>query len=232
MAFLKKLGLVATLLFCINVWAGEEPPEIKSDRPDSYTVVRGDTLWDISAKYLKSPWQWPRLWRGNPQVENPHLIYPGDVLTFSMVDGQPVVTLRRGRDVKLYPRKRVEDLEEAIKTIPTDAIAQFLNAPKVVSETEIDESPYVLEFPDEHLMVGAGDRLYVRSIRDPKSLNYTIYRKGQTYRHAQTNKLLGYEAMYVADARLDKEGEVATLTIVKSGREVLIGDRLMENAKG
>ena len=231
MAFFKHIGLVATLLFCMNVLAGEEPPEIKPDRPDTYVVVKGDTLWDISSKYLKNPWQWPRLWRANPQIENPHLIYPGDVLKFVMIDGQPAVMVTY-RDLKLYPRTRVEELEEAIKTIPADAIAQFLSSPRVVNEDEIDNSPYVLDFPGEHLIIGTGDRVYVRSILEPKTLNYTIYRKGEPYIDPETKDVLGYEAIFVASTRLEKEGDPATLAITKSGREIRIGDRLMENPKG
>lgn len=50
--------------------------------PEKHEIVAGDTLWDLSANYLKSPWYWPKVWSLNPQISNPHLIFPGDVISF------------------------------------------------------------------------------------------------------------------------------------------------------
>ncbi len=203
--------------------------KINPSHPQQYTVVKGDTLWDISGKFLENPWQWPELWKNNPQVKNPHLIYPGDTLYFSIVDGKPQLSLSRPGYAKLSPDIRESSLKEAISIIPADAIAQFLTSPRIVTAAEIDNAPYVIDFAGEHLIGGAGDRLYARAITHPQGLSYTVYRKGQPYVHPATNELLGYEAKYVADTTLENAGDPATLFINKSSSEIRIGDRLMVN---
>lgn len=230
MAFRNIAGLVAALLFSTNTWA--DKLELNPQHPEQYTVVQNDTLWDISAKFLKSPWAWPKLWHGNPQIKNPDLIYPGDTLVFSMVNGNPSLRLSsRGSEVKLHPGIRTETLAQEIKTIPTDAITQFLSSPKVLDTDELDQSPYIIDFPAEHLIVGAGDRIYVRSILQAQTLDYTVYHKGQPYISPETGEILGYEALYIASATLEKEGDPATLMITKSEQEVRLGDRLMPNSE-
>lgn len=229
MAFRNIAGLVVSLLFSINISADEL--ELNPQHPEQYTVVQNDTLWDISAKFLKSPWKWPKLWHGNPQIKNPDLIYPGDTLYFSMANGKPSLRLSRSREVKLHPGLRKTDLEQEIKTIPMDAITQFLSSPKVLDADELDQSPYVIDFAGEHVVAGAGDRVYVRSVLQPKTLGYTLYRKGEPYVNPETKEVLGYEALYIASASLEKEGDPATLTITKSEQEVRIGDRLMANSE-
>ena len=223
MAFRKFLGLLAPLLFSANIWA--DTIKINPNHPDQYVVVKGDTLWDISGKFLQHPWHWPSLWGNNPQIKNPHLIYPGNTLYFSIVDGKPQLSF--SKDNAIRPRIRESSLTEAITLIPTDAIAQFLTSPKVVNETELESSPYVIEIAGEHLIAGAGDRIYVRSITAPKSLGYTVYRKGEVYTDADTKEILGYEAKYIADTTIERSGDPATLAITKSDSDVRRGDRIM-----
>ena len=225
MTFRKTLGLlVSLLLVSANAWA--DRLKINPDHPEQYVVVKGDTLWDISGKFLENPWQWPELWSNNPQVKNPHLIYPGNTLYFSIVNGRPRLSFSKNANV-IKPRIRQSSLGKAIKLIPTDAISQFLTSPKVVNETELDLAPYVIEIADEHLIAGAGDRVYVRSILSPNSLGYTIYRKGEVYINPETREVLGYEAKYVANATIERAGDPATLTITRSDSEIRRGDRLM-----
>lgn len=226
MAFLKTLGLLFPLLLSSSVWA--DTIKIKADHPDQYIVVKGDTLWDIAGNFLENPWQWPQLWQHNPQIKDPHLIYPADILYFSMVNGQPRLSLTR--NVQLSPKVRTTYLDKSIQLIPTDAIAQFLTSPKVVNSTELGNSPYVIDFAGEHLIAGAGDRVYVRSINHPKTLSYTIYRAGETYRDPDTKEILGYEAKFIADTTIDHAGDPATLTITKADSEIRRGDRLMINS--
>jgi len=231
MTFRKTLGIVAALVLSFQTWADEL--KINPNRPDQYTVVRGDTLWDISGKFLQQPWLWPQLWRGNPHIKNPHLIYPKDVLYFSMVDGRPYLSLTRGngRNIKLHPSIRKEDLEEAIKMIPTDAIAQFLSSPKVVEKGDLDKAPYVVDFPDEHIVVGSGDRAYVRKILEPKTVAYTFFRQGEAYIRPVTKEILGYEALYLGEAVLKRAGDPATFVVTKSNGEIRVGDRLIPSTE-
>ncbi|WP_031434899.1 LysM peptidoglycan-binding domain-containing protein [Methylomarinum vadi] len=228
MAFRAIFGAIIALLFSASISA--DTLKINPSHPDQYIVVKGDTLWDISGRFLQKPWKWPQLWENNPQIKNPHWIYPGDILTFSYVDGKPRLSL--SRNVKLSPSIRETSLEEAIKLIPADAITQFLTSPKVVNEDDLANSPYVIDFAGEHLIAGAGDRIYVRSITDPQSLSYTVYRQGKPYTRPVTGEILGYEAIYIADTTLQTAGDPATLSVNKSTSEIRIGDRLMVSDAG
>jgi hypothetical protein len=229
MAFRKIAGLVISLLLSFNVYADEL--ELNPEHPEQYTVVENDTLWDISAKFLKSPWAWPKLWHGNPQIKNPDLIYPGDTLHFSMEGGKPSLRLTQSDEIKLHPGIRKEAATEEIKTIPTDAISQFLTSAKVLDTDELDSNPYVIDFKSEHVVAGAGDRVYVRSILQPQTLSYIVYRKGQPYISPDTGEILGYEALYIARATLEREGDPATLFINKSEQEIRQGDRVMADTE-
>ncbi|MGR8997646.1 MAG: LysM peptidoglycan-binding domain-containing protein [Gammaproteobacteria bacterium] len=249
-------GFMVFFFISINSWADEI--QINPSHPDQYTVVKGDTLWDIAGKFLRHPWQWPELWSNNSQIKNPNLIYPGDTIYFSIVNNRPQLSLSRNdqriqstagspcilkeEDVKngrtdfatsengkLLPCIRETTLKQAIKLIPADAIAQFLTSPRVVSENELNNAPYVVDFAGEHLIAGAGDRLYVRSIPQPDSQTYTVYRSGDTFKSPETGEILGYEAKYIADTTLQQTGDPATLFITKSDSEIRKGDRIMPN---
>jgi len=234
MALRAMLGLIIPALFSASIFA--DTLNINPNHPDQYTVVKGDTLWDISGKFLQHPWQWPELWRNNPQIKNPHWIYPGDTLYFSYVNGEPRLSLAPGGDggeqPNLTPHIRESDIKEAIPMIHSDEIAQFLSSPKVVTAEEIASAPYVLEIAGEHLVAGAGDRIYVRSIEKPEGLAYTVYREGKPYISPETKEILGYEAQYVADTLIETPGDPATLGVMKSDGEVRRGDRLMVSTEG
>lgn len=221
--------------------------ELKANYPEKYVVVKGDTLWDIAARFLQDPWMWPHLWYFNPQVANPHLIYPGDELTIVFVDGRPVMQVtRNGRvittstalppemrgksypTVKLAPRIREEGLEDAIPTIPLDAIGPFLNRPRVVGEDELENAPYIMAHADKHLASGGGYSVYARGLkREELSGDYLIVRSGQVYKDPESGDVLGYEALFVGEARLTRFGDPSTLLVTSSNREVLRGDRLI-----
>jgi hypothetical protein len=185
------------------------------------------------------------LWHSNPQVENPHLIYPGDILSIYFIDGKPVLEVQRdgrriragipsemvGKEyptVKLSPQVRVKGLEEAIPTIPYDAISQFLSRPRVVAEGELESAPYVMAHADEHIIGGAGFRIYARGIAQNSEIgDYVLVRAGQTYLDPKSGEVLGYEAIYLGEARLVRNGDPSTLQVTSSAREILRGDRLL-----
>jgi hypothetical protein len=221
----------------LNAWADDIA--IKRGHPSRYVVVEGDTLWDISGRFLENPWQWPRIWQNNPQIHNPNLIYPGDVVVFSMVNGRPQLSLEgygtrpaSASKPLFYPHARETPMAEAIHLIPVNAIAPYLSSPRVVDEHELENAPYIIEIAGEHIVAGAGDRVYVRSITQPETLAYTVYRQGQAYKKFDTGEILGYEAQYIADITLQKSGDPATLKVDKSSGELRRGDRVMPNEKG
>jgi hypothetical protein len=199
---------------------------LRTDHPDRYRVVKGDTLWDISGRFLRSPWRWPEIWHVNPQVENPHLIYPGDELELVYIDGKPQLRLHRG-PLKLSPTVRSSPWDGAIPTIPVDAIGPFLTRPYVLDEAQLDNAPYIVDFSDEHILGGAGWKAYVRSITSSDVLKYEIVRPGDAYRDADTDEILGYEATYVGTTELLRTGDPATVFINSTEIESIIGDRLI-----
>lgn len=206
-----------------------EEPELKSNYPNTYTVRRGDTLWDISETFLKNPWMWPEIWHVNTQIDNPHLIYPGDVIRLIYVDGEPRLMLDRGeRVVKLNPQTRVIEGDDAISTIPLSAINSFLSRSRIVEVGELEQAPYVVAGEDRRLIVGAGDNLYARGTFEDQLATYGIYRKGDLYRDPATKEILGVQALDIGTAKLRGiEGEIATMAVVRTTEEVRIGDRFL-----
>src|SRR5690606_14783060 len=141
-------------------------PQLAPDAPKSYTVRRGDTLWDIASMFLRDPWLWPEVWYVNPQVENPHLIYPGDVLALAYgAGGTPQIRLQSGGPARLNPRLRSSPLDGAIPSIPYSAISAFLSRPTVLTEEQIRNAPHVLALRDGRLAAGAGNEVYVRNLQ-------------------------------------------------------------------
>ncbi len=235
--------LISFAIFLLTISVNADELTINPNHPETYRVVKGDTLWDISARFLEQPWRWSEIWSVNPQIENPHLIYPGDVVSLSYQDGQPVLSVNRGtggtggvvsgRNVKLSPEIRSLDNAEAIPTIPIDAIQQFLKRPLVLDENEMDQWAYVVSSYDEHLIATTGNTIYVRGIAgDSDATKYSIYRKGAAYLNTKKDEdgkdeVLGYEAIYVGDATLKKKGDPASAIVTVVDREILVGDRLI-----
>ncbi|TVZ41708.1 LysM domain-containing protein [Alteromonadaceae bacterium 2753L.S.0a.02] len=221
--------LAALLLVAANPFCLAEEPELRDPVPSTHTVVKGDTLWDISATFLKNPWMWPEIWHVNTQIENPHLIYPGDVIRLIYMDGKPRLTLETdGRVYKMSPKARVLSAGEAIETIPLDKINSFLSRSRVVDGPEMEGAPYVLSGMDAHLIVGAGDRLYARGEFPNGKQIYGIYRKGEVFVDPVTKEKLGVLAQDIGTASLEKsEGEVSTLKVSRTTEEIRAGDRLL-----
>jgi hypothetical protein len=203
--------------------------ELAEGAPDRYVVQRGDTLWDIAGRFLREPWRWPEIWRRNPQVKDPDLIYPGDVLAVEYVAGQPTVRVTRGRGgtVKLHPEVRVIEADRAVPTIPIDAVGPFLTESRVVTDAELDGAPYVLSAGREHL-VGVSDAVvYARRVSDAPGQRYGVYRRGDAYLAPDSGEPLGYQAIYVAEAVLEVTGDPASLYVTRAVREIQAGDRLL-----
>jgi len=203
--------------------------ELKEDVPETYIVKKGDTLWGISGMYLQKPWLWPQLWDSNPQIDNPHLIYPGDELYLVWVDGQPRLRMRRGRDVKMTPNMRVSDLDLAIPIIPLDEIGPWLKWSRIVAEGELNSAAYIVSGSQRHLLSAPGDRVFGRGNFPEGERAFGIYRPGEAYYDPITKELLGYQAQDIGNTKLlSSAGEsVAELEVTRVTEEVRITDRLL-----
>jgi hypothetical protein len=225
--------------------------EMRGDHPDTYVVQRGDTLWDIAGRFLKRPWLWPEIWQANPQIRNPHLIYPGDVLSLAYLDRMAV-----------QPGPRVGS---PINAIPLSDVEPFLKNLRVVDQ--FDQMPYVVGLEDDRLRSSEGQVAYVRGIAGASTgQRFAVLRPTQRFTHldrtrccdlfhkddldfrgrrlidfenywtnVQTpdkgNEVLGFELMQVGVGTVTR-GEVggiqaSTLVLDAEGREVRIGDRLV-----
>ena len=211
----------------------------ETEYPDTYIVKKGDTLWDISSHFLRDPWHWPEIWFKNPQVENPHLIYPGDILAIIYISGKKRIQLQqRGKDgkifasglkiVKLSPRVHSKPIDASIPSIPIESIRHLLSRPLIIDKDVLDNAAYVLSSIDNHLANSTDDTLYVRKLNTSSGNGrYHIFRPNKPLKDPITNELLGYEALYVGETKLLRRGDPATLLVTNSVREILRNDRVI-----
>jgi hypothetical protein len=213
---------------CISLNVNAQVIALKNDHPDRYVVVKGDTLWGISGKFLKDPWLWPSIWKLNrDQIKNPHWIYPGDVVVLDTSGGTPQLRLLR-ETVTLQPGAVEEPLDKsAISTIQLNAIAPFLSQPLVIEKDQLDKSPRIIAGQDNRVVLSPGTRVYINKIEEGGNLNWYIYRPGDNLVDPDTKKVLGVEATYLGDARITKYGEPASADITKAKEEIFVKDRLV-----
>jgi len=197
--------------------------------PDSYVVKRGDTLWGIAKVFLRDPWFWPEIWQVNPQVHNPHLIYPGDTLRLVFIDGKPQIVLQRGDGVRVEPRVRSEPLDGAITTIPYATVAAFMSKPSVLDRDQIKLAPYVLATRDLHVVMSEGDTVYARGFTSPAELgsHYNVVRVGDALIDPDDNRVLGYDGIFTGSGHVTRQGDPTTLIMTESARESRAGDKLI-----
>jgi hypothetical protein len=221
---------------------------LKDNAPLRYVVKKGDTLWDISNKFLRDSWQWPELWYVNPKVANPHLIYPGDVLYLYYVDGAPQLAkagegpadsgppppadvLPPGGLGEVTPAARELPLDQAIYAIPAEQVAVFLRGPRVIDEDELDDAPYIVDFEEKALMGAADSVAYVLDIEDDSISQYQVVRRSKEYEDPDDGDTIGFEVLPVADAEVRKlageDEETSTVYLLRSYKEARIGDFLL-----
>ena len=171
---LKKLPAVcAGLLLTLSVFAATV--ELNEHHPDTYTVQKGDTLWSISARFLQRPWQWPEVWQANPQIHNPHLIYPGDVISLSYVSGQPRLGVSEEGGFG-GPRVRATAVDDSIKPVPLTDIESFLKKPRIMSNEDFKLAPHVVAIEDHHINGTPGQLVYVRGLDAPAGQQFGLVR--------------------------------------------------------
>jgi LysM repeat protein len=212
--------------------AAEQPQQtgmvLAPNAPDSYVVKRGDTLWGIAKVFLRDPWYWPEIWQVNPQVKNPHLIYPGDTLHLVYIEGKPQLMLQRGDAARVEPRIRSEPLESAVTAIPYETVAAFMSKPVVLTQEQIKSAPYVVATRDSHVVMADGDTLYVRGFSSPPQLgtHYSVVRIGDPLRDPDDNRIVGYDGIFNGAGSITRVGDPATLIMTESARETEMGDKL------
>jgi len=213
------------------------PLQLADDAPTLYTVVKGDTLWDISGRFLKQPWRWPEIWNMNrEQIKDPHWIYPGDVVKLSFdAQGRPLLSFASrgegaggvsGGTVTLNPKIRVESIGLAIPSIPIRAIGPFLTLPLVVEKDALLNSPRIIGTEEGHVVIGSGDVAYGAGIKPEMGTKWQVYRPGIELKDPDTEEILGYAATYLGDVRVSKFGEASRLDVIKATQEINKGDRL------
>ncbi len=221
-----------TAMAAANAPAASTTVVLNPNAPKSYTVKRGDTLWGISAMFLRDPWLWPEIWYVNPAIQNPHLIYPGDVLTLAYgADGSPQIHLERGAAglsaaTRVEPLARSTPIDGPIATIPYAAIASFLGKPSLITTEQARRAPHVVALRDLHVAVGAPHTVYVSGLQKAAAGRYSVVRLGDALKDPKTGKLLGYMGIYTGTARVEEPAKVSRAVLTESTRETQPGDLL------
>jgi len=229
--------LIISLICCLlPAFALAAMPEIRDSAPDRHVVAKGDTLWDISAKFLKDPWKWPQIWGMNKDtIKDPHWIYPGDVIVLDRATG----TLHIGGEtkagssgtvVKLSPRARAQSSEHnAIPSIPAGDIAPFLSRVRVIDKNELSGAPTLVGTYEQRVILGKDDIAYVKGLSEGNGPHWQVYRPGKALLDPDSKEVLGYEATYLGEAEVEKLADLSTIKITKSIQEINKGDRLVQS---
>ena len=205
-----------------------QPVPLADNHPDEYVVRVGDTLWDIAATFLKDPWFWPEIWHINTQIQNPHLIYPGDVLALVYIDGQPRITNVRASTYRLSPQARISPITQAVTSIPYESVSAFLSSGAVLEKRETDRLPYLLDTRGDHLIAAAGNIVYVRGIDDAQlGSRYNVVEVGGPLIDPDDNKLIGYQGKFIGEGTLRRTGDPATVALTDTNEEAVPGDKLI-----
>lgn len=224
--------IITPLLFCcLSTHAAADSVQLQENHPDRYVVVKGDTLWDISGRFLKDPWLWPQVWKMNrTEIKNPHRIYPGDVVVLDTSSGSPEFRLLH-ETVTLEPGVREEALEKAaIPTISPNIIEPFLSQPLVVDRDALEDKATIIGGPENRLVLSPGTKIYVDKIEEGDGLFWNIYRDGKTLVDPISKEILGVEAIYLGDAKVTQYGEPASAEIVRAKEEIFKDDKLLPAA--
>jgi hypothetical protein len=237
--FMHKI--IISLICCLlPAFAFADVLAIRDNAPDRHVVVKGDTLWDISATFFKDPWKWPQIWGMNKDtIKDPHWIYPGDVIVLDRATG----TLRIGESTsvaksdnasgadtqRLSPKVRgMESEHGAIPIIPSADIGPFLSQPLVVEKDSLANAPILVGTYEQRVILGSDDIAYIKGLSEDKGIQWQIYRPGKTFLDPDSKEVLGHEVVYLGDGTVEKFGAVSTLRINRAIQEINKGDRLIQ----
>ena len=226
------ISLILLLTPLSGALAAAQPP-LKDNAPDRYIVVEGDTLWSIAGRFLQNPWQWPEIWKMNQeQIKNPNRIYPGDVVVLDRSAQEARLRVVQLETVRRQPETRAQPLApKPVPAIPPSVIEPFLAKPLVVGAAELDAAPRITATQENRVTMGAGATAYVSGLTKEKGQFWQVFRRGDALIDPDTRETLGYEAVYLGEARVEKFAEESTIQIVKSAQEIYVGDRLLAAAR-
>jgi len=222
--------ILAVTAICASA---EEPLKLVDNPPDRHIVVRGDTLWGISGKFLKQPWRWPEIWNMNKaEIKNPHWIYPGDIILLDYSSGKPRLKIAKAvggttGNGRLQPKIYSEAVQQVIPSIPPNAIEPFISQPLVIEPGEHDNVARIVASQEDRMFMGAGDTAFASGIPDASVVNWNVFRKGKPLKDPDTGEVIGHEAFFLGNAKLIQPGEPAALRIVLAKEEIGRGDRLL-----
>ena len=231
--------LIILIMLCVSLLAtgpvlATDDSMLRSDVPNQYEVVQGDTLWEIAARFLNEPWRWPEIWGLNrDQLKNPHIIYPGDTIVLEKTLKGNHLQLIKGQKnqkfVKLSPQIRIEDTKSGpIPSILASVIEPFLSQPLVVEKDGLSHAPYLLGTSDNRVILSRGNIVYIANMPDNLGKAWQIFRTGKALKDPdQNNQVMGYEAEYLGNASVKKFDEISTALITHSTHEILKGDRMI-----
>ncbi len=225
--------LLFSVAFLLAGPAAAAAPALADDAPDTYTVVRGDTLWDISGRFLREPWRWPEVWRLNrEQIRNPHLIYPGQVIVLDRNGPYLSIGRRVGDPLyeKRFPQVYDEKAEQAIPSIPHEIIEPFLTRPLVVDEASLSGAGTIVATETSRVFMGAGDTVFAKNVK-PDTDVWQVVRPATPLVDPATGEVLGYEAAFLGTARVTAHGIPATLKLLTAVEEIGTGDRLVASER-
>ena len=236
---MRKIISLICLLLPILAFAAQpqSAPQIRSDAPDRYTVVKGDTLWGISGKFFSDPWRWPYIWGMNKDaIKDPHWIYPGAVIVLDRINGTLSMGGTAGEDrgpdtdnvVKLSPEIRtVDGTQNAIPSIPGSAIEPFLTQPLIVDEATLQTAPTLIGLTDNKVIIGPGDTAYAKGLTAAKGKIWQVYRAGKTLTDPLSDEVLGTEAVYLGTVDVQRFADVSTVVVTSAKQEIVQGDHLI-----
>lgn len=226
-----KLGISVLLAGLMSLTSYADELQLQKDAPSRYTVVKGDTLWDISGRFLKDPWKWPQIWGMNKaEIKNPHWIYPGDIVVLDRSGKNPRLSLQRSgmlQTVKLSPMVRATSMDEmGIPPIPASAINAFIKQPFVMGEDALDKAPRILAAQEDRMMLGGGDLAYATN-DGSDTTDWKVLRPGKVLTDPDTKEILGYEVIYLGEARTQLKGDPQRVLITSAAQEIQAKDRLI-----
>lgn len=215
----------------------------RADAPDQHLVIKGDTLWDISGKFLDKPWCWPQVWGMNrDEIHNPHWIYPGQIVYFDRANGRLRLGTQLGANngdglgdpstLRVSPQLRMEGLgKDAVQSIPSGVIEPFLTQPLVVEADELKNAPRIVATREGHVFIGKDDTAYVRGDLHGAT-SFQVFRPGTELKDPVTHQVIGNEALYLGTLKLQAEAkagsDVHTFVVAGAKEEIGVGDQLMQ----